>query len=73
MFRPGTNEIVVGKSLSDEFEHLNLGDTISFGPTKWVVVGIFQIHGSAFESEMGADVSVLHNLFHINFRSGVYA
>jgi putative ABC transport system permease protein len=64
MFLPGTNEVVVGRALSEEFLGLNLGDVVRFGPTRWVVVGQFELDGSVFESEIWGDSDVIQNVFH---------
>lgn len=66
MFRSGSNEIVVGKSLLREFEGFELGNTVSFGTTRWTVVGVFDAGGSVFESEIWADLPVVQSLFNRN-------
>src|SRR5258708_4654036 len=66
MFNRGSNEIVVGKALLREFEGLDLGSTVSFGATRWTVVGIFDAGGSVFESEIWADLPVVQSLFNRN-------
>jgi len=63
MFEPGRNEIVVGHNAREQFAGLDLGDTISFGATKWQVVGVFDAGGSVFESELWADAKVVQTLF----------
>jgi putative ABC transport system permease protein len=63
MFSPGSNEIVVGKALLDEFDGLELGQTVTFGTDRWKVVGVFEAGGSVFESEIWADSAVVQNLF----------
>ena len=63
MFNPGSNEVVVGKALGSEFEGFGLGQTVTFGTSRWTVVGIFSAEGSVFESEIWADVPVLQSLF----------
>jgi putative ABC transport system permease protein len=63
MFTPGTNEIVVGAGLLREFEGFELGRTIRLRGTDWRVVGVFEAPGTAFESELWADVSLLQSLF----------
>lgn len=60
---PGTNEILVGRSLAKEFQGFEIGSAVSFGTTKWQVVGIFETGGSVFESEIWADLSVVQSLF----------
>ncbi len=66
MFHPGANELVVGKALLREFEGFELGQTVTFGASRWKIVGIFEAHGSAFESEIWADVAVVQSLFKRN-------
>lgn len=63
MFSPGSNEIVVGKALLREFEGFELGKQVSFGTTRWTVVGLFDAGGSVFESEIWADLPVVQSLF----------
>jgi len=52
-FTPGQREIVVSKSVHDRFGQANIGDSIWIGKGPWKVVGIFDSHGSAHESEVG--------------------
>ena len=66
MFNRGSNEVVVGKALQREFEGFDLGSTVSFGATRWTVVGVFEAGGSVFESEIWADLNVVQSLFNRN-------
>ncbi len=66
MFGRGSNEIVVGKALQKEFEGFDVGSTVSFGATRWTVVGVFDAGGSVFESEIWADLPVVQSLFNRN-------
>jgi putative ABC transport system permease protein len=63
MFNAGANEIVVGKALTGEFAGFELGQTATFGTTRWTVVGVFEAGGSVFESEIWADLPVVQSLF----------
>lgn len=63
MFRPGTNEIVVGKSLLSEFSGFELGKSVKLGSAIWTVVGVFEAPGTVFESELWADAGVVQSLF----------
>jgi putative ABC transport system permease protein len=56
MFRPGMNEIIVGKGLVGRYANCALGSTLRFGRGTWRVVGLFEAHGSSFESEIWGDV-----------------
>src|SRR5262249_36270876 len=42
------------------------GSTVTFGTTRWSVVGIFEADGSVFESEIWADLPVVQSLFNRN-------
>jgi putative ABC transport system permease protein len=59
MFTPGTSEIIVGKAASQQFANLTVGSSIRWGKNTWQVVGIFDAHGSAAESEIWTDAKVL--------------
>ena len=63
MFRPGMNELIVGKSLLREFDGFNLGQSVRFGTGQWAVVGVFDAGGSVLESELWADAAVVQSLF----------
>lgn len=63
MFEPGKNELVVGRAAQQEFMGLDLGGTISFGPTEWSIVGVFEANGGVSESELWTDVRVLQNVY----------
>src|ERR1700730_8600611 len=66
MFKPGSNEVVVGKGLLSEFAGFDLGSSPTFGTARWAVVGIFEAGGSVFESEIWADLPVVQSLFKRN-------
>jgi putative ABC transport system permease protein len=59
MFRPGVNEIIVARRIRDRFVNCNVGDTFQFGTQKYNVVGVFDAQGTAFDSEIWADVGFL--------------
>lgn len=63
MFRPGTNEIVVGAGLLREFSGFEFGRTIRLRGTTWQVVGVFEAPGTVFDSELWADIAVTQSLF----------
>ncbi len=61
---PGTEEVVVGSAIRGRFKGLQLGETFELKknrPAK--VVGIFSDGGSAFESEVWADIHVIRQAF----------
>ena len=63
-FQPGLFELVVGRSATHSYAGLELGNTIKFGGATWKVVGIMDSDGSAFDSEVWADSSVLDQIYH---------
>ena len=58
-FRPGTNEIIVGRGALNQFAGLELGSTQRWGESAWEVVGIFEAGGAIAESEIWCDARVL--------------
>ena len=59
MFRPATSEVIVARRIRDRFSNTDVGDTFKFGPQTWNVVGVFDAAGTAFASEIWADVDYL--------------
>jgi putative ABC transport system permease protein len=59
MFTPGLNEVVVGKNANTSYTGLNLGNTISLGNVRWLIVGIFDAGGSSFDSEIWGDAHLI--------------
>jgi ABC-type antimicrobial peptide transport system permease subunit len=55
MFRPGTAEIVAGRSIAERFDGTGIGERLRFGGRDWTVVGVFDGGGSAFDSEIWGD------------------
>jgi putative ABC transport system permease protein len=74
MFTEGTNEIVVGRAASRQFANLTVGSEAKWGQNRWQVVGIFEAHGSAAESEIWCDAKVLQPAYQRgNSYQSVYA
>lgn len=61
--RPGMGELVAGKNASAMYTGFELGDTPRFGGRTWRVVGIMDAGGSAFDSEVWADSTVLNQTY----------
>lgn len=59
MFRPGMNEAIVSKRVQSRFANLEVGDSFSFGPQEWHIVGAFDGKRTSFDSEMWTDVDYL--------------
>ncbi len=62
-FQAGLAELVVGSNALQSYQGFDLGSTVSFGSQDWKVVGIFDAGGSAFDSEIWADHTVLAQAF----------
>jgi putative ABC transport system permease protein len=59
MFAPGSTELIVGRRIASRFANCRIGDRLRFGQRDFTVVGHFDAEGSAFESEIWGDLSVL--------------
>lgn len=57
MFQPKLGEILVGKGAAGRHAGAHIGGTVEFGRRSWTVVGIFDAGGTAFDSEIWADVT----------------
>jgi putative ABC transport system permease protein len=62
-FTPGLAELVVGSNAVDAYHGFELGSEVDFGGQHWTVVGILDAGGSAFDSELWCDASVLSQTF----------
>lgn len=63
MFRPGSNEIVLGGALPGRYEGLEIGSRVRFAQRDWQVVGRFDAGGSGFDSEIWGDNEQLMQSF----------
>jgi ABC-type lipoprotein release transport system permease subunit len=55
-FQPQLGEVVVGSGVATRYAGARVGGRIAFGRRRWTVVGIFDSGGTAFDSEIWADV-----------------
>src|SRR5689334_4452408 len=62
-FQPGLNELVVGRNVARTYAGFDMGSTVKFGSGTWTVVGVFDAGGSAFDSEIWADNTVLKQVY----------
>lgn len=63
MYKPGTAEIIAGKSIAKRFKGCQIGEQVRFGSREWTVVGILDAGGSAFDSEIWGDVDQMMDAF----------
>lgn len=64
LFRPGLNELVVGKNATRSYTGLEVGKTVRFGGGQWTIVGQFDSGGTAFDSEVWCDAAILNQVYH---------
>ena len=58
-FRPGSREVIAGKSISETVKGGSLGQTLRFALSDWNVVGVFDAGKTAFSSEVWGDADQL--------------
>jgi ABC-type lipoprotein release transport system permease subunit len=63
MFRPGTEEVVVGRGLVDRVKGCAPGGVLDFSPRRMNVVGVIDSKGGVFDSEVWGDVEVMQQVF----------
>jgi len=73
MFRQGTAEIVVGRSIAERFEGAQVGNFLRFGGREWLVTGVFDASGSAYASELWGGADQLMQAFRRQAYSSVVA
>ncbi len=61
--RPGLLEVMVGKQAEGAYLGLTPGSALRIGASVWTVVGVFEAGGSAFESEIWGDGTLLTHAF----------
>lgn len=63
MFRPGSTEIIAGKSVAERYKGAGVGESLRFGQREWTVVGIMDAGKTGFDSEIWGDVDQLMQAF----------
>jgi ABC-type lipoprotein release transport system permease subunit len=63
MFRPGLDEIMVGRMVAERFQHCDVGDQLKLAGRQWTVVGVFDSKGSTYDSEIWGDVELFMPVF----------
>jgi putative ABC transport system permease protein len=58
-FETGRNELIAGRGAAGQFAGLDIGRTLTFGQSEWVVVGVFDAGGTMSDSELWCDAGVL--------------
>ena len=63
MFRPGTSEVIAGRSIASGFRGAGLGETLRFASRDWIVVGVFDAGRTGFDSEIWGDAEQMLQAF----------
>ena len=63
MFNPSLRELIVGESITHNFENTKVGSTIKFAGDNWKIVGKFTTHGTGFDSEIWGNAEQLQSAF----------
>jgi putative ABC transport system permease protein len=66
MPRPGSSEIIAGRSIAERFRGGGIGETLRFGMRDWTVVGIFDAGNTGFNSEIWGDADQFMQAFRRN-------
>ena len=61
--KPGSSEIIAGRSVAERFEGGGLDEILRFGMRDWKVVGIFDAGNTGFSSEIWGDADQLMQAF----------
>ena len=61
--QPGSTEIMVGQSVAQRFQDVELGASLNFATRSWTIVGIFDAGKTGFSSEIWGDVDQLMQAF----------
>ena len=72
-FRPGLQELLVGRSAQRQFAGLGVGEQLLFKGARWSIVGVFESNGDGHESELWADTESVQNAFDRSGYSSVLA
>jgi putative ABC transport system permease protein len=62
-FRSGVAELVAGRNAAEAYRGMQLGSRVSFGGQEWEVVGVMDAGGSAFDSELWCDATLLNQTY----------
>jgi ABC-type antimicrobial peptide transport system permease subunit len=67
LFRPGLRECIVSRSVARRFKGCGLGEKFRSGKVTWEVVGVFEAHRTAFDSEIWVDADEAREAFNRSF------
>ena len=71
--RPGSSEIIAGRSIAERFKGGGIGETLRFGMRDWTVVGVFDAGNTGFDSEIWGDADQFMQAFRrVGFSSLIF-
>jgi ABC-type antimicrobial peptide transport system permease subunit len=56
-------EVIIGKALQERFKGCEVGGSLRMASTQWKIAGVFDGHGTGFDSEVWGDVEVMAPAF----------
>ena len=62
-FETGRNELIVGRNAVQQFLGIDLDAVVNLRNSNWTIVGVFAANGSAYESELWADMATTQSAF----------
>ncbi|MFA6470166.1 MAG: ABC transporter permease [Bacteroidota bacterium] len=62
-FQPGSYEIVVGNKIHDQFNAIEIGQSVQIGSKLWTIVGVIDGGKTGFASEIWSDADIIMNEF----------
>lgn len=65
-FKPGLNEVIVGKRLADTSDNFSIGKEIVLATKKWLITGIYTMNGDIRESEFIGDIIQIQTRYDAN-------
>jgi putative ABC transport system permease protein len=63
MYGNGLQEVIIGKAIHERFAGCDIGGSLRMASAEWKIVGIFDGHGTGFDSEVWGDVEVMAPAF----------
>jgi len=66
MFRPGTKELIAGVTAQEQFQGMDIGDTIALPDGGWTIVGAFESRQNAGQARLAGDAETLMSAFKRN-------
>jgi ABC-type antimicrobial peptide transport system permease subunit len=63
MYGNGLQEVIIGKAIHERFQGCDIGGSLRMASAEWKIVGIFDGHGTGFDSEVWGDVEVMAPAF----------